>query len=224
MIRAEKKNFTLIELLIVVAIIAILAGMLLPALQKAKLKAKEIQCLNNLKQNGLALFAYGADYNAYLPSANYNAPTQDPFSDLDYTGAANRYRSSYSTTNYDNCVAIGSLLKNEYLKSNATFLCPTGVVTFVHSTLGTVYWTICTTYRYCGGLYLKTFSPYKRVRLDNYPGAALMWDHDPDYNNQYVFRFHDKKLNALYLDGHAETTKPQYTPWMNGNSYSALDK
>jgi len=84
----SKRGFTLVALLVVIAVIAILAAMLLPALAQAKRKAQTINCVNNLKQDCLAFRIWEGDHGDLLPMA----VTEAKGGTKEYTTGADTYR------------------------------------------------------------------------------------------------------------------------------------
>ena len=106
------KHFTLIELLIVIAIIAILAGMLLPALNKARQTAQSVFCKSSQKQLYLAGFNYINDYEGWIPGIYHG-----------YTAIADMSGPS-----------IGSYLAKDYTSARKSFQCPSAnFVTIVNA-------------------------------------------------------------------------------------------
>lgn len=78
---AEIRAFTLVEMLVVIAIIAILAALLMPGLKRSLDLSRQVSCSNNQKQLGIGIFSYSNDFNMYLPPANSTGP--------DYFGRTN---------------------------------------------------------------------------------------------------------------------------------------
>lgn len=100
----KQKNFTLIELLVVIGIIAILASMLMPALSKAKEKANQADCMNNIKQIGTTIMLYSNDFKGLFPAG------------IGSDGAM-------SDSTLHNAHGWGNLMYCEYITTGKTFIC-----------------------------------------------------------------------------------------------------
>jgi prepilin-type N-terminal cleavage/methylation domain-containing protein/prepilin-type processing-associated H-X9-DG protein len=140
-----RKGFTLIELLVVIAIIGILIALLLPAVQAAREAARRAQCVNNLKQIGLATLNFESTYTR-LPGDQIKLPTPDPNADaqaaipdcaasyltqlLPYLEQTNVYNqinlslSAFNTANIPVSTGMHSGTNSAYMTVINAFICP----------------------------------------------------------------------------------------------------
>ncbi len=106
----KRTGFTLIELLVVIAIIAILAAILFPVFAKAREKARQTQCLSNMKQQGLAFAQYIQDYDGTYPPTLRWSPSDSSY----YLACPNQ--SIYMTNNHT--------VLEPYMKNKRIWACP----------------------------------------------------------------------------------------------------
>ena len=215
----RRGGFTLVELLVTIAIIAVLAALFLPALAAAKNSARKASCISNLRQVGIAIHAYAADSDGIIPYGPKAPPFTSPADFYPSTGTPTPILSIRSGTP----AALGLLIRN-YLGAQPTVLfCPGAdqkidtaaelAKVGVSQSIGSYY------YRHGSTTHLfdpPNAPPPEHIRLDSlgpnrngYPIRALAIDsnflvpQDLEVFNVRSRTHHQRRVaNILFADGH----------------------
>jgi len=229
--------FTLVELLVVIAVIAILAAMLLPVLAQGKQRAKRIQCLNNQREMAMTWVLYAGDNNDSLV-LNGQCNPESTANKLWVQGA---FVHTGANTNVDYMLNPQYALFANYIKSGSTYLCPTDRDTVkvnnviypklrsyaLNAYLG---WTGTWDTRMSS--YYTVFRRYSRISANMPQGTFLFMDVQPDsicwpyFGMEMVtdvfFNWpgasHSRGTVVSYADGHVDWHRWQDSRTINASS------
>jgi prepilin-type N-terminal cleavage/methylation domain-containing protein/prepilin-type processing-associated H-X9-DG protein len=198
--KSTQGGFTLVELLVVIAVISILAGILLPALENAMQAAKQIKCVNNLRQMGIATSMYIDEQDGWVPYAGYSK--EGPFSHFlvdggylpdknvflcpseEYASYTNNSNHSYGVNYYtfgawnthSDCIPVKASRVSAFHNNH-------NLIYIADSTPAE-----CSTYAWAAGIYIK------RCTYPMQGGIAYP-----------VFTRHEEMANVLLFDTHVES-------------------
>lgn len=192
------RAFTLIELLTVIAIIAILAGILLPTLGKARQTALRTKCLSNLRELGKGLQLYAQDHRSQFPlditprqARNLSPNHRTSSTHLLYNRGEIGLGYLYNTTNP----------AESYVDARETYFCP--AASRFTATAGIGPWNNRTTVE-GSYIYRGEMDGLKRVRESNPSYAALVMDYTIDSGSTPNENHRGSHAVVVYNDGHAE--------------------
>ena len=215
-------NFTLIELLIVIAIIAILASMLLPALNSAREKARAVNCAGNLKTIGLGLIQYYSDWGEIMPPGRSGISSESnrnwmwlltPYIQNDYSGTTVPQKSVWGCPSQR--IWAGTAGTISYGYNTMLF----GGTAYAHATT----WQTDT----------QVTLPVKVTRISHPSKQLTACDTQRGYSTlegrssgtfnlddaSYISLRHSRRSNIVFLDGHVEPYDYRLTVWQHPGYY-----